>query len=171
MCFILETPLTIIIRIIIATGLWPESWKAHWIFPLFKKCLVSNPLHYRGIHLTSQLSKIAERVIARNFITPLVQPLSLYGDNQFAYTKERGARDVLAYFVLSSLLAFARGEKVGFYQADVSGAFDRVDCEILLAKLRAARLHPPYERYDILRYCVGTVCVGLSVINGLCVLS
>lgn len=146
MYMVLETPITIIVRKIVQTSIWPELWKSHWIYPLFKKGLVSNAHDYRGIHLTSQLSKIAERVLARIFITPMVKSLSLYGENQFAYTEKRGARDVLAFIVLSSLLAFARGKKLALYQADVSGAFDRVDSEILLEKCRRARLHPKLIR-------------------------
>ena len=142
MRFVLERPLTKIARMIIARGIWPEIWKLHWICPLFKKGLVSNPEHYRGIHLTSQVSKIIERLIAHVFITPLFRSLSFYGDNQFAYTKGRGARDALAYFVLSCILAFARGEKVAFYQGDVAGAFDRLDSRILVEKCNRAGLHP-----------------------------
>ena len=96
--------------------------------------------------MTSQLSKIAERVLAQIFIKPVVKSLSLYGENQFAYTEKRGARDVLAFIVLSSLLAFTRGKKVALYKADVSGAFDRVDSEILLSKCRRAGLHPKIIR-------------------------
>ena len=35
-----------------------------------------------------------------------------------------------------------RGERVGLFCADVSGAFDRVDQRILGRKLRASGLHP-----------------------------
>ena len=95
-------------------------------FHYSEKGTTSNPEHYRGIHLTSQVSKVVERIIAHIFITPLVRSLSLYGDNQFAYTKERGARDALAFLVLSTLLAFSRGEKVALYKGDVAGAFDDI---------------------------------------------
>ena len=140
--FALETALTIIARKIIANGEWQKLWKLHWICPVFKKRITSNSQNYRGIHLTSQVSKIIERIIAFIFVTPYVTSISLYGENQFVYTKARGSRDALAYFVLSCLLAFARGQKVVFYQADVAGAFDRVDSSTLLEKCRRIGLHP-----------------------------
>ena len=142
----METALTKIARKIIASGEWPALWKLHWICPLFKKGITSNSQNYRGIHLTSRVSKIIERIIAHIFITPYVTSMSLYGENQFAYTKARGSRDALAYFVLSCLLAFARGHKVAFYQADVAGAFDRVDSRILLQKCRRTGLHPKISK-------------------------
>ena len=88
-----------------------------------------------------------------------MKTLSLFGVNQFAYTKARGARDALAFFVLSSLLAFACGEKVAFYQADVAGAFDRVDSKILLQKCRRVGLHPKFLKVLSSWLCGRTACV------------
>ena len=48
------------------------------------------------------------------------------GENQFAYRKQRGARDLLALLVLTWLLGFDRGYKFLLYCSDVSGAFDKV---------------------------------------------
>jgi hypothetical protein len=55
--------------------------------------------NYRGIHLTSQISKVAERVIAALFVPQLICSGAV-GRNQFAYMPERGARDALAQLVL-----------------------------------------------------------------------
>ena len=55
MHMLLETPVTKIIRKIVAEDVWPELWKRHWIFPLLTKGLTSNSNHYRGIYLTSQV--------------------------------------------------------------------------------------------------------------------
>ena len=59
------------------------------------------------------------------------------GESQFAYKRERGSRDALAFLVLTWLEGFCRKVKFALYCSDVSGAFDRVRCERLLAKLRA----------------------------------
>ena len=59
------------------------------------------------------------------------------GANQFAYKLERGARDALAFLTLTWLNGFCRKVKFVLYCSDVSGAFDRVRLERLLAKLRA----------------------------------
>ena len=68
--------------------------------------------------------------------------MDAFGQNQFAYSVERGARDALLYLMLSWLLTLANGKKIGIYCSDVSGAFDKVDAQRLLMKLRLFGLHP-----------------------------
>ena len=132
MALVIDVPLSKIIRKIISTGIWPDVWMTHWISPLFKRGAPSNSENYRGIHLTPQVSKVVERFFAHSFITPLVRTLCIFGHNQFAYTKERGTRDMLAFLVLSWLLAFVKTQKIAFYRSDVAAAFDRVDKKVLL---------------------------------------
>ena len=108
----------------------------HWIVPLYKKNAVFKPGNYRGIHLTAQLSKVMERLLGRLWLPDLANQPSLCGPNQFAYLPEKGARDALAVMVCTWLLGFQQGQKFGLYCSDVSGAFDKVDAQRLLAKLR-----------------------------------
>ena len=56
----------------------------HWVAPLFKRKSVYDPGNYKGIHLTSQISKVAERVIAALFVPQLIHDGAV-GRNQFAY--------------------------------------------------------------------------------------
>jgi hypothetical protein len=65
-----------------------------------------------------------------------------FGHNQFAYTPGRGARDALAVLVLTWARALAATHKVAVYCSDVSGAFDRVRGERIIAKLKTNKLHP-----------------------------
>ena len=109
--------------------------------PLFKKHAVFNPGNYRGIHLTTQLSKVVERLVKALYV-PYIYQIEGYGPNQYAYTHGRGARDVLAKLVLVWIDALSRGRKIVVYCSDVSGAFDRVEANRLIAKLRSKRLHP-----------------------------
>ena len=95
---------------------------------------------YRGIHLTSQLSKVVERLLGKLF-QDFFEKTGAYGPNQFAYMKGRGSRDALAWNVLKWLGAASRGLKLGIYCSDVSGAFDRVSSHRLLDKLRHKGLH------------------------------
>ena len=62
---IFAVPLTIISRQILKEGRWPEPWRVHWVFPLYKKKSKANPNNYRGIHLSTQLSKACERLLGR----------------------------------------------------------------------------------------------------------
>ena len=108
----------------------------HWVIPLFRKKSVYDPANYRGIHLTSQISKVAERVIASLFVPQLIWT-EAYGRNKFAYMPERGARDALAQLVLTWISMFSKRRKIAVYCSDVSGAFDKVNSRRLLCKLRA----------------------------------
>ena len=135
----LAWPVLILANIILRTGEWPGIWLEHWIVPLYKKSSVFNPANHRGVHLTSQLSKVMERLI-QSLYAPFLTNIGGYGPNQFAYMAERGARDVLAILALKWIAALVRGHKIGIYCSDVSGAFDRVSTERLMSKLHRQRL-------------------------------
>ena len=117
-------------RRIIETGSWPICWKGARICPL----------NYRGLHLTSQLSKCMERFIGAHFMYRL--SYTSFGTSLFAYRKFHGSRDALTFVVLTWLLAFALGKKIALYCSDVAGAFDRVKSTLLLSKLRRSGIHP-----------------------------
>ena len=133
---VLAKPIRILALLILQQGIWPKAWMTHWIVPLFKKGSVFLPGKYRGIHLTSQLSKVMERFLGSMVLTFMSLPVNV-GPNQFAYQKQRGARDALAYMVLTWLQGFNRRLKFAVYCSDVSGAFDRVSTQRMLDKLRA----------------------------------
>ena len=132
-------PLVLLCRLILMSGRWPESWKVHWICPIHKKLSRHMPGHYRGVQLTAQISKAAERLFSSLFVPRLFHELR-FGEHQFAYTPGRGARDALLFLVMSWLRAFAMRQRVAVYCSDVAGAFDRVSATRLCAKLAAACL-------------------------------
>ena len=82
----LGKPIAILTTRIIATMVWPASWKVHWVAPLFKKAAVFKAKNYRGLHLTAQVSKVVERLIKPMFEPHLEREIS-FGPNQFAYRK------------------------------------------------------------------------------------
>ena len=86
--------------------------------------------------MTSQLAKVMERLFGLLFLPQLSSEVSI-GPNQFAYVKKRGSRDALLFLVPSWLQCFLWKCRVALYCSDVSGAFDKVDAERLLDKLRA----------------------------------
>ena len=134
LCF----PLAKLIRRILALGFWPTAWITHWLMPLFKRKLVSDPQNYRAINLTTQVSKVVERFL-NPWVTPRLERFA-FGDAQFAYRKHHGARDAVLYYVLSWIGGLNVGSKIGVYASDVQGAFDKVDSELLLRKLASFNL-------------------------------
>ena len=136
----LALPITLLARKILREHRWPDCWRNHWIHALFKKGEESLGRNYRGVHLTAQLSKVIERAIGTLFI-PWLESTGAFGPHQYAYTKGRGYKDTLAVNVCNWLLLLEQGFLVAVYCSDVSGAFDRVSQDRLIAKLRTLGLH------------------------------
>ena len=137
----LAGPVLQLANTIIESGEWPECWRAHWIAPIHKCGATFLPKNYRGIHLTTQLSKVIERLFLST-LAPYVELRTLAGNNQFAFTKNRGSRDVLALLAMRWVRAIEAGQKVLVYCADVAGAFDKVPKTRLLDKLAATGIDP-----------------------------
>ena len=57
-----------LILLILYVGEWPAILMVHWVVPLHKNKSVCDAWNYRGIHLTSRLSKAAERILATLFV-------------------------------------------------------------------------------------------------------
>lgn len=70
-------------------------------------------------------------------LMPHVSLRSLAKANHFAYTKERGARDVWALLSLKWVAILDKSRKIALYCSDGSAAFDRVSSKRLLANLVA----------------------------------
>ena len=90
--------------------------------------------------MTCQLSKVIERILGY-YCSLFFEATNAYGQNQFAYTRNRGYRDCLAFNICCWLKAFHDNKKVGLYCSDVSGAFDRVCSRRMLEKLEKSGLH------------------------------
>ena len=121
-------------------GVWPDIWRGHRLVHLHKKKSRHAVNNYRAIHLTAHLSKVLERFISL-CAEPYVVEKCLYGPNQWAYQRRKGARDALAYLTVKWLIAISSKKKVVLYNADVASAFDRVERDRLIRKIRAKGLH------------------------------
>ena len=138
---VLALPVTLLARKLVAHRRWPKCWRQHWVHPIHKRKSKAEAKNYRGVHLTSQLSKVVERAIASLFL-PFIQAEDLFGEHQYAYGKGRGYKDALFVNTCTWLLRLEEGFALGLYCSDVSGAFDRVFKPRLCKKLRATGLHP-----------------------------
>ena len=141
----LAAPVHLLLLSILQAGHWPKTWMQHWICPIHKRKAVCDPRNYRGVHLTTQLSKVAERALQSMWVPSLIE-IGAFGENQFAYLPSRGARDALALVVLSWITGFSRGQRFAVYCSDVSGAFDKVRKSRLVQKLRGSGMSPSIRR-------------------------
>ena len=90
--------------------------------------------------MTAQLSKVIERLV-KTLLDPYLERTIAYGENQFAYRQQRGARDALALLVIEWILTLNSRGKVAVYCSDVAGAFDRVKATRLIEKLVQKGVH------------------------------
>jgi len=142
---VLAVPFTRVCRRLFFEACWPMIWKFHLIVPIFKKGAAFQPGNYRGVHLTTILSKIAERLIGAQLV-PFLQKYT-YGENQWAFSTGLSSRDLVTMLVMSWILAICTGKQIGGYLSDISGAFDRVDSILLLAKLYEFGIGEQYLRF------------------------
>ena len=158
----LALPITLLVRLMLSTGTWPKCWKIHWVLPLHKKGPSANPSNYRGVHLTTLLSKVTERLL-NTVLTPFLQKTGAFGASQFAFQKGLSANDLVAAQVCSWILALTLRKKIGVYLSDISGAFDKVETDRLLAKLTATGINSTF--LQLLRNYL-TVREAYVLVNG-----
>ena len=91
------------------------------------------------------LAKVAERMIGLHLVPYLTR--TAFGNNQWAFTKGLSCRDLVTMFMLSWILAICEGKKIGAWLSDISGAFDRVSKEYLLAKLQGYGVGPNFLNF------------------------
>ena len=141
----IAVPFTGVCRRLLSEGCWPQLWKMHNICPLYKRKSAFQAGNYRGVHLSSILSKVAEKVIGKRLISFLQS--GKFGDAQWAFSPGLSSRDLVTALVMSWILSICSGSKVAGYLSDISGAFDRVCKEYLLAKLQAAGVGDMYLQF------------------------
>ena len=131
----LSLPLTVICRRILQEATWPERWKLQHIIPLYKRKSVYNRDNYRGVHLTSIMSKVVEKTIGNPLISHLQQ--HGFGKSQWGFRKRCSSRDLVLASVARWILSICKGKKIGLYLGDITGAFDKVFKDYLIAKLHS----------------------------------
>ena len=132
-------PVSQLVQSILRWGQWPSAWRLHWIVPLHKKKSIYDAGNYRGVHLTPQISKVAERMLLVS-VQQVIEDQCLFGENQFAYTKGKGSRDALAMLVMTWIASLNKNRKVAIFCSDVKGAFDHVRLNRMTEKLEATGL-------------------------------
>ena len=80
----ISKPLTYLINMSLMFSSVPSQWKTAVIHPIPKIPSPTMPADMRPISVVSVLSRLTERLVVRNFFTPIIQTLPALS-NQFAY--------------------------------------------------------------------------------------
>ena len=113
----------------------PVAWKAATVVPIFKGGDKTQPSSYRPVSLTSIVVKLLERII-RNRICEFLQAQGFFNSSQHGFLKGRSClTNLLAFFDRVTQL-LDEGKAVDVCYLDFQKAFDSVNHELLIWKLR-----------------------------------
>ena len=127
--------ITRIINMSFSTGKFPTRWKTSVVTPLFKSGTECDPCNYRPISVLPMLSKIIERHVHDSLYLFL-------NENKLIYTRQSGFRrchstETALIKIIDELLFNLDNNVSGMVLIDYRKAFDMVDHDLLITKLKA----------------------------------
>ena len=128
-------PLHHIITLSIEQNKFPTCWKFTKLIPLHKKLSQLERKNYRPVAILSPLSKVLEKVIYQQ-IYDFFTTNKLFHPNLHGYRKNRSTMTALLQMYDRWVRAASEGQVSGVILIDLSAAFDLVDSDILIEKLK-----------------------------------
>ena len=132
----LSKPLHMLWRKSLDTGAIPEILTKGHIIPIFKTGDKGLPENYRPVTLTSQITKLFEKII-RNSIANHLEENNLYNQTQHGFRNGRSCLSQLLEHYDHVLNMLEEGYNVDTIYLDFSKAFDKVNFNVLLKKIQA----------------------------------
>ena len=132
---VIDKPLHHIITLSVLQHKFPASWKYSKVIPLHKKLCKLERKNYRPVAILSPLSKILEKIIYEQLYDYFTKN-KLFHQNLHGYRKHRSTQTALLQMYDRWVRAAGAGKVSGVVLLDLSAAFDLVDPEILIKKLR-----------------------------------
>ena len=117
------------------TGTVPTVWREAIVTPVFKKGANSKPENYRPISLTCILSKVLEHIIVSSIMNHLDNHNLLY-PLQHGFRSKLSCETQLLTFTQEIFGSMASGKQTDVAVMDISKAFDKVDHQRLILKLK-----------------------------------
>jgi hypothetical protein len=151
---ILVTPLYFLYNLILTTSVYPCLWKVGKICPIFKlgkKNIISN---YRPVTILPHISKVFESIIYSYIYTNVQNFISEHQHGFFRGRSTSTNLSCISHFISAAL---DKNTQVDVIYTDFSKAFDCIDHNILLNKLRhfgfSDSLLNLFESYLSDRFC------------------
>jgi len=131
----ITVPLSSIINRSISQATFPDTLKNAFVIPIYKSGPKSDPNNYRPISILPTISKIIERHVATQLLDFLKQHNLLYA-NQSGFREYHSCCTALLKLIDSWLTDIDDGKCIGAIFLDLKKAFDLVDHDILLKKMK-----------------------------------
>ena len=132
----ISTPLGKVFNLSLEEGIVPSEWKEANITPLFKKGSRNMPENYIPVSLTSVVCKLLETLIRSNLVKFFVKH-KLINTSQHRYLKARSCLTNLLCFLEEMTKWVDDGSPVDVVYSDFQKAFNKVQHQRLLLKLKA----------------------------------
>ncbi|EFP04241.1 hypothetical protein CRE_26624 [Caenorhabditis remanei] len=142
----ISSPLSQICNLTMSRGSVPKVWKHSYILPLNKTAKPSRPSDFRPISITSQICRIYERFLLKQIIAHL-DSINFWSDEQHGFRPRRSTVSCMLTALNDWTDNIDRGNQVDIVYLDYAKAFDRVQHDLLLAKLVEVRLNPSLIRW------------------------
>ena len=132
-----------IFRSLLMNGEFPLCWRSANVSPIPKGTSPTQyPSEYRPISITPVLSKIYEKLIVRR-LSKFINLKEILPPTQFGFRKGLGTADALLTLVHDLQLSLDSSSEARVLSLDFSSAFDLVNHEALLYKLKVAGVGGP----------------------------
>ena len=131
----ISQPVHHIVTLSIMQKRFPKSWKYSKVLPLHKK---EDPLerkNYRPVAILSPLAKVLEKIVYEQIYSYFSRN-QLFHPNLHGYRKNLSTQTALLQMYDRWVRAAAGGKLSGVVLLDLSAAFDLVDSDLLLQKLK-----------------------------------
>jgi retron-type reverse transcriptase len=129
-------PVTHIINLSIITETVPSEFKKAKVIPLFKKGSKLDASNYRPVSLLNVLSKVLERAVHTQ-LNEFLEKKDLLFHNQSGFRGKHSTDTCLIGLTDFIKGEIGRGNLIGMVIIDLQKAFDTVNHELLLQKMRA----------------------------------
>jgi Reverse transcriptase (RNA-dependent DNA polymerase) len=138
--FELAEIITYVFKLSLTSGIVPVEWHYAIVTPIPKIPKPTSLADYRPISVTPILSRMLEKIIVNQLIRPAL-PKDLLID-QFAFKPTGSTTSALTYFMHRVTAMLETSSYVRCLLIDFSKAFDVINHDILIAKLKSLNLEP-----------------------------